>query len=237
MFRKVTRKPKYTFKQQAVIFLHFLLSALAVLAPMSWLFDKIQNHWGSDAAIVVTSFTFIIVIIIVSCGMCIGICIDFAIRRRKFVFRSPQAGGWVERIIKMWGYTLSYLPEEEEQMLGTEKHSAATTPESGEPLPSAGILIPEKPIRRGRRVTYPLPKWIEVALMWELRDPLFDNFTLSDVIAQKIGTAPNGEPIIGDGAYRRMRLRAIREINRLGLTNNPLSEKLRKRKGSKKNKK
>ena len=65
-------------------------------------------------------------------------------------------------------------------------------------------------------------------MVWELRDPNFDIFSLSDVISQKLGVTANGEPIIGDGAYyATWRILAIREINRLELTKIPLSEDLR----------
>lgn len=240
----MARIQKYSSSRKAVILFHVGLSALTVLVPLIWLFDKIQIHWGEDAAIVVLTLTFIVIIIIVAGGMAIGLGIDYAIRRRKFIFRSPKPGNWVERTIKIWGHTVTDPPRKEEKCLlpcpaisrtcynqadHPETEEKAELPASGannsKPIP--GEPIPERAKRRGRRPSFPLPRWMEVALVWELRDPIFDTFTLSGIISQKLGKAPNGEPIIGDGAYyATWRLPAIREINRLGLTNNPLSEDL-----------
>ena len=100
-------------------------------------------------------------------------------------------------------------------------------PEANEPNPLTGEPIPEKAKRRGRRPTFTLTRWMDVALVWELRDPNFHTFSLSDVISQKLGKAPNGAPIMGDGVYySTWRIPAIREINRLKLTSRPLSEDL-----------
>jgi len=166
------------------------------------------------------TLTFIEVVVIVAGGMGIGLCIDYAIRRRKFIFRSPQPGNWVERTIKMWGYNVTAQLEKKEE-------SIVSLSEVNDTIPIVGTPIPEKAKRRGRKPVFPITRWMEVALIWELRDPIFDAFSLSDVIAQKLGTATNGEPIIGDGAYyATWRIPAIQEINRLGLTSRPLSENL-----------
>jgi hypothetical protein len=215
----VVRNPKYSFFQKAVIVLYICLAALIVLLPIFWLFKKTQNGWGPDAAIVVLTLTFIVVIIIIVGGVGIGLGIDYAIRHHRLIFREPMPGSWGEKIIKLWGYTITAVGKKEEHMPIIQKASVAIQTEL--------ITIPEKAKRRGRKPSFPLPKWIEVALIWELRDPIFDTFSLSDIIAQKLGTASNGEPIIGDGAYYgTWRIPAIREINRLGLTSSPLSENL-----------
>ena len=211
---------KYLFSRKVVIFFFIIVAALIVLAPLLWLFEKIQNGWGQDAAIVVLTLTFIVVIIIVAGGMGIGLCVDCAIRRRKFIFRSPQSGNWIERTRQIWGHNMPNLSDAEDQLVPDVPDVEGTMLIISEPLPV-------KAKRRGRRPTFPLPRWMEVALVWELRDPIFDTFTLSDVISQKLGTAANGEPIIGDGAYyATWRILAIQEINRLGLTSRPLSEDL-----------
>jgi hypothetical protein len=244
MFKIIARIRKYSFSRKAVILFHIGLSALIVLAPLIWLFDKIQIQWGEDAAIIVLTLTFIVVIVIVAGSMGIGLCIDYAICRRKYIFHSPKPGNWVERVIKMWGHNLTDSPKKEAKCflpcLSTsricynmadppdlEPKSVLTDPGASNTKPITGEPIPERAKRRGRRPSFPLPRWMEVALVWELRDPIFDTFTLSDVISQKLGKAPNGEPIIGDGAYyATWRLPAIQEINRLGLTSCPLSEDL-----------
>jgi hypothetical protein len=244
MFKIIAQIRKYSFSRKAVILFHIGLSALIVLAPLIWLFDTIQIHWGEDAAIIVLTLTFIVVIVIVAGSMGIGLCIDYAICRRKFIFHSPKPGNWVERVIRIWGHNLADPPKKEAKCFlpcpvtsqtcttvidhpKLAPKSVLANPEASTIKPIAGEPIPERAKRRGRRPSFPLPRWMDVALVWELRDPIFDTFTLSDVISQKLGKAPNGEPIIGDGAYyATWRLPAIREINRLGLTNHPLSEDL-----------
>jgi hypothetical protein len=244
MFKFIAQIQKYSFSRKAVILFYIGLSALIVLAPLIWLFDTIQIHWGEDAAIIVLTLTFIVVIVIVVGSMGIGLCIDYAICRRKLIFHSPKPGNWIERVIKMWGHNLTDPPKKEEKCflpcpaisrtcynmagpLGPEAKSVLTDPGASNTKPIKGGPIPERAKRRGRRPSFPLPKWMEVALVWELRDPIFDTFTLSDVIAQKLGKTANGEPIISDGAYyATWRLPAIQEINRLGLTSRPLSEDL-----------
>jgi hypothetical protein len=245
MFKIIARIQNYSSSRKAVILFHICLSALTVLVPLIWLFDKIEIRWGEDAAIVSLTLAFIMVIFIVAGGMGFGLCVDYAIRRRLFIFRSPKPGNWVERTIKIWGHNLTDLPKKEATCslpcpvtsrachnLTDLSEKGATLvsaiPEANEPIPFTGEPIPEKAKRRGRRPTFTLTRWMDVAMVWELRDPNFHTFSLSDVISQKLGTATNGSPIMGDGVYySTWRIPAIREINRLKMTSRPLSEDLR----------
>ena len=71
------------------------------------------------------------------------------------------------------------------------------------------------PARRGRKPTFPLERWIPIAMKWENRDPIRDAFTLGELIAELLGTNSDGSPIVSEQTYYSVwRQRAMDEIRR-----------------------
>jgi hypothetical protein len=75
------------------------------------------------------------------------------------------------------------------------------------------FVLLDLPTRRGRKPTFPLERWIPIALKWENRDPIRDAFTLGELIAEHLGTNSDGSPIVSEQTYYSVwRQRAINEI-------------------------
>jgi len=148
-------------------------------------------------------------------GVGLGLTIDYAIRRRRYIFNNPQPDTLIYRTVRMWGYEIQAMS------------NATSTPTLEPPVEEVGApyQIPEKASRPGRKPQFSVKDWVPVALVWEQRDPAFDLFSLEDVICQKLGKAADGGPIISAKAYRgTWRKRAIRYINEHGLAKRPLPE-------------
>lgn len=218
MPKTFTRKLKYSRNQWAVIFFCLKVCSLLIFVPMLWLFEKMSGTWGKDAAQIIFTFLSAGILIVVFMGVGLGLAIDYAIRRRRYIFHDPQPGTLIYRTVRMWGYDIHTPAQVENLTLEPETEKAVEAPH----FP---YQIPEKASRPGRKPQFSVKDWAEVALVWEQRDPAFDLFSLEDVICQKLGKAADGAPIISAKAYRgTWRKRAIRYINEHGLAKRPLPE-------------
>lgn len=175
--------------------------------------------WGEDAAQIIFTFLGAGILAVVFIGVGLGLLIDYAIRRRRYIFHNPQPDTLIYRTVQMWGYAIEEAPEAENPV-------ATPTPEEpAEEDSGESYQIPEKASRPGRKPQFSVRDWVPVALAWEQRDPAFDLFSLEDIISQKLGKAADGAPIISAKAYRgTWRKRAIRYINENGLAKRPLPE-------------
>jgi hypothetical protein len=218
MSQTFIRHPKYSRKQWAVLLFCLKVSALLVCVPLFWLFYKMRLNWGDDIAHIILAFVSFGLLVVVLMGAGIGLAIDYAIRRRKFIFRDPQPGSRIYGMVRVWGYDIL---ETQASELEPPPPDTKTLPD----LPDEPYTLPEKARRKGRKPQFNVKDWAKVALKWEQRDPTFDLFTLEQVICQELGKHPNGAPIMSEKAYRgTWRIRAIRYINQHGLAKKPLSE-------------
>ncbi len=62
-----------------------------------------------------------------------------------------------------------------------------------------------------RRPTFTLEDWKPVVEQWENRDRTRDTFTLSELIAEHLGTYPDGSPVVSTQAYYAWRKRVLAE--------------------------
>ena len=105
--------------------------------------------------------------------------------------------------MNLWGYELK------------EKESAQTQTRPTEPQIIEPFDLFNMPARRGRKPTFPLERWIPIAMKWENRDPIRDAFTLGELIAELLGTNSDGSPIVSEQTYYSVwRQRAMDEIRR-----------------------
>lgn len=103
--------------------------------------------------------------------------------------------------MNLWGYEL-------------KEKDALQTP-TPEPQMIESFDLFNMPARRGRKPTFPLERWIPIAMKWENRDPIRDAFTLGELIAEHLGTNSDGSPIVSEQTYYSVwRQRAMDEIRR-----------------------
>lgn len=193
--------------RKKIILLVLLMSiGVGILLHTIWSFRKFESGLGTQVAEVVIGYHIIILLGMVILGMGLGLGLDRIIRDRRFIFRSPNKGSWAEAIMNLWGYSLKADES-------TPAQNASLNIPEPPMLPMFTIL--NLPARRGRKPTFPLERWIPIALKWENRDPIRDAFTLGELIAEHLGTNPDGSPIVSEQTYYSVwRQRAIHEIRK-----------------------
>jgi hypothetical protein len=183
------------------------VALLGVILQISWSYHNFEDGLGPQVAQIVIAYHVVLLLILVAVGVGLGHWIDQMIRLRKNVFRSPQRGSWIEAFMNLWGYELTIENPEEEQK--------TSPPPNPDPPMIEMFEILDLPTRRGRKPAFPLERWIPIALKWENRDPIRDAFTLGELIAEHLGTNPDGSPIVSEQTYYSVwRQRAIDEIRR-----------------------
>lgn len=180
--------------------------SLVVTLPVSWAYQKIQMSLGMEAAQVTMAFHVSELLVMTTVGFGIGFLIDWAIRRRKFIFQNPKEGTCVETLVRLWGYEL-VCKEEVEYNIIPEINLFPTADEVRKMV--------SRPKRRGRKPTFPLESWLPIAAKWENRDPIRDAFTLEDLIRDSLGQNPDGSPIVSaQSYYSTWRERALKELQK-----------------------
>lgn len=203
-YSKISRKSTY---KKVILWTLLLGVGVGVLLHTMWSFRKFEAGLGVQVAEVVIGYHIIILMVMVLVGMGLGLGVDRMIRRRKYLFHTPKKGSWAEAIMNIWGYQL------------TEEEQGSQEPGS---IPIPAFTIPDIPIRRGRKPTFPLERWIPIALKWENRDPIRDAFTLGELIAEHLGTNSDGSPIVSEQTYYSVwRQRAIDEIRKRAESKEP----------------
>lgn len=178
---------------------------LVVLLSVNWAYHKIQIGVGEEAAQVTVSLQIVAVLVLIIIGLGLAILMDWAIKHQRFIFRAPQEGSCAEFIVRIWGYDVHCQEEPDIQAISALDSLISEV----YPIP------PDKPKRRGRKPTFTLERWLPIAAKWENRDPILDAFTLGELIAEHLGTNPDGTPIVSEQAYyTTWRLRAIKELQR-----------------------
>lgn len=186
--------------KKIVLWVLLLGIGMGILLHTMCSFRKFEAGLGVRVAEVVISYHIIILMMLVFVGMGLGLGVDCLIRHKKYIFRIPKKGSWAEVIMTIWGYPLNEQDHDSQE---------------GVSLALPAPAIPEMPIRRGRKPTFPLERWIPIALKWENRDPIRDAFTLGELIAEHLGTNPDGSPIVSEQTYYSLwRQRAIDEIRK-----------------------
>lgn len=190
--------------KKSVLCLTLVGVGLIVFLPIVWAYQKMKLDMGVDIAEIILTFATVIFLGMVLAGMGLAYFIDGAIRKQRFIFRAPQPGGWVNALIRIWGFEL--IDEQPESPVVSEP---AKTLEANEAL-----AILNKPRRRGRKPTYSIDRWKRIVLKWENRDTLRDTMTLADLLAEEFGTHADGSPRMTEQSYYDWRDRVITEIKK-----------------------
>jgi len=202
IIRTIFRGGKYPPVKKGVLYLTLIGVGLIVFLLIAWVYQKMKLCMGVDFAEITLTFAMVIFLGMVIMGMGLAYFIDSAIRRRRFIFRTPQPGGWVDVLVKTWGFELI---DEQPEFLTIS--APAQTLEADEVL-----AILNKPRRRGRKPTYSIDRWRRIVLKWENRDTLRDTMTLADLLAEEFGTHADGSPGMTEQSYYDWRDKVFTEI-------------------------
>ncbi len=157
---------------------------------------------GLEIAQITLTFTMILILGVVMAGMGLAYFMDRAIRNQNLIFHAPKPGGWVDALIRIWGFAL------------VEKQPETLVPSS--PVlnfPTNEVLaILNKPRRRGRKPTYSIDRWKRVVFKWENRDTLRDTMTLAELLAEEFGTNADGSPKMTEQSYYDWRNKVFAEL-------------------------
>lgn len=201
----MNRTYKYSSVNKIILLVLLMIAIVIVFVDVIWWYRNFESGLGTVIAQAAIAYHVIILFLMIGVGIGLGHFTDRMIRQRRSIFRDPQKGSWVEVFMNLWGYEL-----QEDQAPVSAFH-----PGGAEPLMVEPQVLLDLPARRGRKPTFPLERWIPIALQWENRDPIRDAFTLGELIAEHLGTNPDGSPIVSEQTYYSVwRKRATDEIRR-----------------------
>ena len=202
----ISRSRRYGPTKKAVLVLSLTGIAVVVTLPVFWAYEKVNLGVGTEAAQVTVAFQVFVLLVMTAVGVGLGYLVDWAIRRRRSIFRLPPEGGCAEALVRLWGYEMT-CEEEVEYNIIPEINLFPTFDEV--------LNMVNRPKRRGRKPTFPLEAWLPIAAKWENRDPIRDAFTLEDLIRESLGENSDGSPIVSaQSYYSTWRDRAMEELQR-----------------------
>jgi len=197
------RAKKYGSPKKMILLALLKIALVGLFLQITWSYHNLASGLGAAVAQVAIMYHVVLLMILVVAGIGLGHWIDQLIRLKRSIFHHPQKGSWTEAFMNLWGYELK------------EKESAQTQTSPPEPQIIEPFDLFNMPTRRGRKPTFPLERWIPIAMKWENRDPIRDAFTLGELIAEHLGTNSDGSPIVSEQTYYSVwRQRAIDEIRR-----------------------
>lgn len=200
----IVRSEKSPPARKIIINLMLVGAGLVVLFPIIWVYQRIESREGLDVAQATMVFVMVILLAIVSAGMVLAYVTDRAIRKQKFIFRSPRPGSWVDTLIRAWGFVLI---EETPEKNAEPAHIKRSEVEEA-------LAILDKPRRRGRKPIFPIDRWRRVVLKWENRDPLRDTMTLAELLSDEFGTWADGSPKASEQTYYAWRDKVFAELKK-----------------------
>jgi hypothetical protein len=200
------RAKKYGSIKKVLLLFFLFVACQVVFQDVIWSYHHFKSGMGTRLAQAAIAYHVVLLLGMVAVGVGLGHWVDRMIHQKKCIFHSPRKGSWTEAFMNLWGHEL--------------KSDEEIKPESGpEPKPVPCMIEPfmllDLPARRGRKPTFPLERWLPVAVQWENRDPIRDAFTLGELICEHLGTNSDGSPIVSEQTYYcTWRPRAIAEIRR-----------------------
>jgi len=202
----ISRSRRYGPTKKVVLVLSLTGIAVVVTLPVAWAYEKVNLGVGMEAAQVTVAFQLFVLLVMTAVGVGLGYLVDWAIRRRRAIFRLPPEGGCAEALVRLWGYEMT-CEEEVEYNIIPEINLFPTFDEV--------LNMVNRPKRRGRKPTFPLEAWLPIAAKWENRDTIRDAFTLDDLIKEFLGESADGSPIVSSQSYySTWRDRAMEELQR-----------------------
>ncbi|MEW6085831.1 MAG: hypothetical protein AB1607_14665 [Chloroflexota bacterium] len=197
------RAKKYGSPKKVFLLALLKIALVGIFLHITWSYRSLETGLGAAVAQVAIMYHVVLLMILIAAGIGLGHWIDQLIRLKRSIFHHPQKGSWTEAFMNLWGYELK------------EKEAVQTPTIIPEPQMIEPFDLFNMPARRGRKPTFPLERWIPIAMKWENRDPIRDAFTLGELIAELLGTNSDGSPIVSEQTYYSVwRQRAMDEIRR-----------------------
>lgn len=188
-----------------ILLVLFKIALIGIFLQITWSYHSLETGLGAAVAQVAIAYHVVFLLILVAAGIGLGHWIDQLIRLKRSIFHHPQKGSWTEAFMNLWGYELK-----EKETTQTKIDASTSEPQMIEPFDLFNM-----PARRGRKPTFPLERWLPIAMKWENRDPIRDAFTLGELIAEHLGTNSDGSPMVSEQTYYSVwRRRAIDEVRR-----------------------
>ena len=195
------RAKKYGSPKKMILLALLKIALVGIFLQITWSYHNLETGLGAAVAQVAIMYHVVLLMILVVAGIGLGHWIDQLIRLKRSIFHHPRKGSWTEAFMNLWGYELKEKEPVQIQTIIPE-------PQMIEPFDLFNM-----PARRGRKPTFPLERWIPIAMKWENRDPIRDAFTLGELIAEHLGTNSDGSPIVSEQTYYSVwRQRAMEEI-------------------------
>ena len=188
----------HPFAVRMGLFVVLLISGVAVVYSVSWIYQTIESCLGLEIAEVVVAFLMILIVILILFGFWAGFGVDRILHRRKiqalWIYRSLARS----RVMRsLWQYV--------------EPNGQAESKE----LPVTNtISIPVHAPRRGRRPTHSLDRWIRVVQVWENRNLQQNTMTLSEYLAEQFGIYADGSPMMSENSYYEWRKKVLTELRK-----------------------
>ena len=209
----VFRARKYGSIKKMILLTLLMIAIVVVYLDVAWSYQSFESGMGAGMAQVAIAYHVVLLLGMAAAGVGLGHWVDLRICQKRSIFHSPRKGSWTEAFMNLWGYELE---SEEETASGIDTISK-TNPGMIEPF----VLL-DLPTRRGRKPTFPLERWLPIAVKWENRDPIRDAFTLGELISEHLGINSDGSPIVSEQTYYSIwRPRAIAELRQLAKSKRP----------------
>lgn len=230
MGKRALIRKEYGWPQKWVLSVLLGASLIWVGHALFWFYEKLRHIASIEVAQLAFAVTFVFVLVLIGVGIRLGYRLDRMIQEDRMPVPTATSARWLDFIFRLWKHERKYpvikkadpesvpkeafLEENQPDPIATlEEIRAYILAEERENPPSSPK--PEQR-RRGRRPTFPVGRWVPVALKWESHDPLWDDYSLGDVISEYLGVAADGSPIISDQAYRKKwRDLALEEAKRM----------------------
>jgi hypothetical protein len=209
----VFRARKYGSIKKMILLTLLMIAIVVVYLDVAWSYQSFESGMGAGMAQVAIAYHVVLLLGMAAAGVGLGHWVDLRICQKRSIFHSPRKGSWTEAFMNLWGYELE---SEEETASGID-----TISETNSSMIEPVVLL-DLPTRRGRKPTFPLKRWLPIAVQWENRDPIRDAFTLGELISEHLGTNSDGSPIVSEQTYySTWRPRAIAELRRLAKSKKP----------------
>ena len=233
---------EYGRTQKLVLYGVLGFSFLSTGYALFWLYEKLRDFSGSAIAQAALAIAFAFVLILVAVGFFLGYRIDRMIKEGRLPLHTATSARWLDFLVRMWTHERKYADvketaDKEDLPAEIPNESTSILEEIKEYILAEEKQNPSskkrKKRRSGRPPAFPVQRWVPVALKWESRDPMRDEYSLSGVISEYLGINPDGSPVITDQAYRKkwrdLGLEEARRMVKSGEMTNPYLLKLFKK--------
>ncbi len=179
-----------------------LIIILMILAfPLYWIYQIVQHHMGTEAALLALTITVVVMLIF---GVRGGVHAHriHRVLREEAASKLQADDNSKPVVLQVFGM----------EVLQFEHSTLEAEPgiESPEPETEELLSFPRK--RRGKQPRFPQERIRKAVLKWERRDPSFSARTLEEFLEQEFGCGPDGILLIAPSTFYDWRRHVLKEI-------------------------